>query len=182
MKDLWEDGYGLETVLNLPTFEESTIRPPNETPTREVTEAIRTTISKLSRFFSIEKASLAYFNFGNQNLHVTHIYKSNRLNKGLTIIVQPENSVMYQVLMQNYPVADNYPDHISTHVIERKILLSDKTKSVLIIPLTYDCYKLGILTLSSQEECAFGTYLEGVGEGPVKDLSAALYINQATPS
>lgn len=165
--------------MNLPTFEESAVRTHTVSATKEVTDLFRSTISRLSRFFSIDKASLAQFNFTDHNLHVTHIYKHKRLNKGLTLIVQPTNSAMYQVLMQGYPVADNYPDHMSSHIIERKILLSEATRSLLIIPLTCDCYKLGVLTLSSPDECAFGTYLEGVGEGFVTELATALYINQA---
>ncbi len=181
MKDLWDNGFGLDAVMSLPTYEKQSSGTSFGRPSKEITGLIRQTIGKLSRLFSVSKASLAHFNPGNQNLHVTHIYKNNRLNQGLTLIIQPEKSVMYQVLMQNYPVADNYPKHITSNVLERKIMLSDKIRSVLVIPLAFDCYKLGILTLSSTDESAFGTYLEGVGEGIVTELSAALYINQASP-
>lgn len=174
------EGFSVEALLSMPTFEETVTQTLTTQPTAEVTELLERVLSKLSRLFSVDKASLALFNFSDHNLHVSHIYKNKHLNKGITLIIQPTDSTMYQVLMQGFPVVDNYPDHITANVIERKILLSESTKSLLIVPLVCDCYKLGVLTLSSNDECAFGTYLEGVGEGIVAELSTALFINQAT--
>ncbi|MCK5126407.1 MAG: GAF domain-containing protein [candidate division Zixibacteria bacterium] len=179
MADLWNHQCSVESLMNQPTYQKETPYSDTKIDPKGIDTLLRQTIAKLSRFFSIEKASLSHFNPNQNNLHVTHIYKRRRWNTGLTLIIQNNNSNMYQVLMQGYPVADNYPDHISSNIIERKIILSERTKSVLIIPLMYDCQKVGLLTLSSESEGAFGTYIDGLGEGIVAELTAGLYINQA---
>ncbi|MEZ5357538.1 MAG: hypothetical protein R3F48_01825 [Candidatus Zixiibacteriota bacterium] len=172
-------GFSIEAIMSMPTYEETAARPIAAPQSQDISDLLNKVLSRLSRLFSIEKASLALFNFTDHNLHVSHMYKDKQVKTGITLIVQPVKSTMYQVLMQGYPIVDNYPELISSNIIERKILLSEGTKSLLIVPLACDCYKLGVLTMSSNEECAFGTYLEGVGEGIVAELSTALYINQA---
>ena len=177
MTDLWSKGFTPGALIAGPTRESS--RQPGECRIAKSLESLlQKTLARLGRFYSIEMAALVRYFDERDNLHITHIYKDHAWHTGLTLIIRNTISTMYQVLAQGFPVADNYPRQISTNIIERKILLSETTRSVLIIPLIYDGRKLGVLTLSSPDEGAFGTYLDGVGEGIVADL--ATYLNTAT--
>lgn len=132
-------------------------------------------IGRLNRFFNIDKATLTFYDGAVKRLRVTHIYEKGLSRKGATLNFPVDNSLMYQVLTRGFPVADNYPEQITGNLIERKILLSKDARSVLIIPLQLGQMKLGLLSLTSPEEAAFGLYLEGVGEKVVGELTAELY-------
>ena len=141
---------------------------------KEFNGNFRRLIDKLGRFFEVGKASLIFHDAQAERLRVTHMYERQTLKTGLSLNFPTTGSMLYQVLKQGYPVADNYPDHITTDLIERKILLNNSTRSVLIIPLIVDSARLGLLSLSSPKEYAFGLYLEGVGEGMVGDFIKVL--------
>ncbi|MCP4567823.1 MAG: hypothetical protein GY841_09625 [FCB group bacterium] len=131
-------------------------------------------IEKLGRFFVIDKASLAFYDDNAKRLRVTHMYDNRSLKTGLTLNFPTKGSMLYQVLAQGFPVADNYPDHISAGIIEKKILLNNATRSVLMVPLLLDSTKLGLLSLASSNENVFGLYLEGVGVGMVEQFVGLL--------
>jgi len=131
-------------------------------------------ISRLNRSYTIEKASLAIYDQENNNLRVTHMLTKGTLKSGLTLTIPNQTSLLYQVLLQGYPVVDNYPELISANIIEQKILLGRRTQSVIVIPLIYDCHKLGVLSLASPDESAFGLYLDGVGEDMVAEFVGSL--------
>ncbi len=131
----------------------------------EVGDHFRRTVSKLGRLFPIDVASLIFWDEENKLLRAVYRYENGSLAKGLVLAFPPDNSLLFQTLQQGFPVADNYPDLLTTHVIEKKLLVSPITKSVLIIPLRDAGRKIGLMTLSSQQETAFGMYLDGIGQG-----------------
>lgn len=142
---------------------------------RELNRAFNNVITRLRRFYSIEKASLALYDASSEKLQVTRIKEQGMLKTGLTLNLSARHSIMYQVLKQGFPVADNFPEQISNSVIEKRILLGKGTKAVLIVPLIYESTRLGVLNLTSREPSAFGLFLEGVGEGIIAEFTASLY-------
>ena len=140
----------------------------------------RQAISHLGRIFTISKASLALLDSQSRNLQVTHIYDKGLFHSNVTVLIDVKTSMLYQTLMQGFPVVDNYPELLTTNVIERKILLSPGVKSVLVIPLVHDGVPFGILSIASRANCAFGLYLEGAGEPIVAELTEALTGNSAS--
>lgn len=134
----------------------------------------RQAISHLGRIFTISKASLAMMDSQSCNLQVTHIYDKGLFHSNVTVLIDVKTSMLYQTLMQGFPVVDNYPELITTNIIEKKILLSPGVKSVLVIPLIHDGVPFGVLNLASRAHCAFGLYLEGAGESIVAELAETL--------
>jgi transcriptional regulator with GAF, ATPase, and Fis domain len=137
---------------------------------RELGALFSKLIGRLGRFYTINKASLSFYDGTTRRLRVTHIYENRSMKAGLALNFSINKSTMYQILVQGYPVADNYPEHFSGNIIEKKILLSTGSRSVLIVPLVLEGVRMGLLSLASVNESAFGLYLEGIGEGMVADF------------
>jgi transcriptional regulator with GAF, ATPase, and Fis domain len=137
---------------------------------RELGALFSRLIGRLGRFYTINKASLSFYDSATRRLRVTHIYENRSMKAGLALNFSINKSTMYQVLVQGYPVADNYPEHFSGNIIEKKILLSPGSRSVLIVPLVFEGVRMGLLSLASVNESTFGLYLEGIGEGMVTDF------------
>lgn len=124
-------------------------------------------LNGLSRHYTIEKASLALHDVDRDCLKITHMLTRGAMKSGLTLTVPKDTSLLHQIFMQGFPVVDNYPELVTRNLIEKKILLASTSRSLLIAPLTYDGTRLGVLSLASPDEGAFGLYLEGVGESLV---------------
>jgi GAF domain-containing protein len=127
-------------------------------------------VIKLRRYFAIEKTLLAFYDPASDHLRVTHLLADGALRSSLTLTIPNHASLLYQVLLQGYPVADNYPDLVTGNIIEKKLLLCPSAKSLLVIPLVHNGCRLGLLSLASSKECDFGLYLEGAGERFVADF------------
>lgn len=131
-------------------------------------------VRRLGRHFPIEKGSLALYVGGRDSFRVTHVIDGLVLKTGLMLHVPVGDSVIYQVFSQGFPVIDNFPEHLAVSLVERKILLSSLTRSVLFVPLECDGQRFGVLSLSSGTENAFHPYLEGTGADPVVYFSRQL--------
>lgn len=146
------------------------------TPARgdTVTHLLRRLLADLGHYYPIEKASLALYDPLRDRLCVSHLCLDGKIKTGLTLALPERRSVLYQILQQGFPVADNYPEQVTAGVVEKKILLGSRTKSVLIIPIIHDGNRLGVLSLASQKDAAFSIYLDGVGESLVTRFADAL--------
>jgi len=139
-----------------------------------VTRLIRRLLVDLNQYFPIEKASLALYDPSSDRLCVSHLYNDGEVKTGLALALPDGRSLLYQILQQGFPIADNYPESITAGTVEKKILLGSRTKSVLIIPLIHGGERLGVLSLASAKGSAFSIYLDGVGESIVARFAAAL--------
>jgi len=135
---------------------------------------LRKLLVRLGRFYDIEKASLTFYDYRRNCLHVTHMFSKGALKSGLTLSIPDHHSLLYQVLMQGFPIVDNYPELVTRNIIEKKILLGPATRSVAVIPLLSDGLLGGILSLASEDDSAFSLYLEGRGEELVTEFIADL--------
>ncbi len=139
-----------------------------------VTRLFRQLVARFRRHFPVDKASLAFHDRSSGRLRATHIYAQRTLRTSLALTIPADNSVLYQILMQGFPVADNYPESLTGSIIEKKLLLSANTKSVLVVPLVHDGERLGVVSFASATESAFSIYLEGVGQNLVSDFISQL--------
>ena len=130
---------------------------------KAVHRLLKDLISCLNRYYTIEKASLALYCRENGNLRVTHMLTKGTFKSSLTLTIPNRHSLLYQVLMQGFPIVDNYPELITRNVIEKKILMGAATRSVAVIPLICNGVPEGLLSLASEDEAAFSLYLEGRG-------------------
>jgi hypothetical protein len=141
---------------------------------KSVTRELKKLLARLNRLFTIRKASLACYDGVKDCLRVTHMFSGGTLKSSLALTIPNYKSLLYQVLAQGYPVVDNYPELITSSIIEKKILLGPSTRSILIIPLVHDGDRLGLLSLASPNESEFGLYLEGTGPDIVVEFAAQL--------
>ncbi len=135
---------------------------------------LRRLLADLSHYYSIEKASLALYEPADGRLYISHLYTDKAVKTGLTLVLPDSDSLLHQILQQGFPVADNYPKQIAAGVVEKKILLGSRTRSVLIVPLIHDGNRLGVLSLASPDDAAFSVYLDGVGESYIRRFVVAL--------
>ncbi|MFH1700213.1 MAG: hypothetical protein ABIE07_06465 [Candidatus Zixiibacteriota bacterium] len=147
----------------------------NPATNKIISELLQNLWGKIGRFFNIERGALSFLDSQNEKMLITHMLKNGQINSGVTLVIKKKNSIMHQSLEHGFPIADNFPEHLSGSTIEKKILMSDDTRSVLLIPLIMDSVRIGVLSLSSVEECAFGTYFEGLGKGFVYEFTDRLY-------
>jgi hypothetical protein len=134
----------------------------------------RRAIGRLGHLLPVSKASLAILEPQGRHLQVAHIYDKGLFHGNVVVLIPTANSLLYQTLLQGFPVVDNYPELATSNIIEKKILLSSGAKAVLIAPLVHEGHRLGILSLTSRQSYAFGSYLEGIGQGVVADLAESL--------
>ncbi len=120
-------------------------------------------VSRLENIYPISKASLALFDASSRRFQVVHVLDERGLKTGVSLTIATDDSILYQVFCQGFPVVDNTPEHMPASPIERKLLMSEATRSVLMVPLTMDDLEMGVLALSADRENAFHPYLDGVG-------------------
>ncbi|MEE9442618.1 MAG: hypothetical protein V3V99_08110 [candidate division Zixibacteria bacterium] len=171
----FEDEYSLEDILRSSRMTINVTDFLNPAANKKIRDLLQNLLGRMGRFFNIERGALSFLDAQNEKMHISHMLKNGHINTGVTLVIKNKSSIMYQTLDHGFPVADNFPEHISSSTIEKKILTSDATRSVLMIPLITDSVRIGVLSLSSRDECAFGTYLEGVGKGFVDDFADRLY-------
>lgn len=139
-----------------------------------ITRLMRRLLADLNQYYPVEKASLALYDPSNDRLSISHLYLDGRFKTGLTLALPDHRSLLYQVFQQGFPIADNYPEQVAGGVVERKILLGNRTRAVLVVPLIHDGNRLGVLSLASPKDSAFSIYLDGVGETVVARFAADL--------
>jgi len=132
---------------------------------RPLDDLFKLLITRLGRFFTINRGLLTFYDDRAQLMRITHCYENGVFKSGIGLNIPAAKSMMYQVMQQGYPVADNYPEKITQNIIEKKLIIGPTSRSALIIPLISDTITLGVAALASHNEFAFGPYLEGVGEG-----------------
>jgi hypothetical protein len=120
-------------------------------------------ICRLECLYPISKASLALYDAFSQRFHVVHVMDERGLRTGVRLTIATGNSILYQIFCQGFPVVDNTPEQMPASPIERKLLMSATTRSILMVPLILDDFEMGVLALSADRENAFHPYLDGVG-------------------
>jgi transcriptional regulator with GAF, ATPase, and Fis domain len=158
----FDDADNLERILGPSTPPGSLDFDINRTDHKMIGRLLKDLLNRLDRTYTINKASLTFYDPDQTVLRVTHMLTRGVMKSGLTLTIPNRSSLLYQILMQGYPVVDNYPKLVTGNIIEKKILLSSKTRSLLIIPLIHNNIRLGVLNLASPDESVFGLYLEGV--------------------
>jgi transcriptional regulator with GAF, ATPase, and Fis domain len=146
----------------------------SRTDVKTINTLLKKLMARLSSHYSIDKASLVFYDNRQKNLRLTHMLTGGVLNSSLTLTIPGRLSLLHQVLMQGYPIVDNYPELISQNIIEKKILLNPKTRSVAIVPLVHEGHRLGLLSLSSKEDSAFSPLIEGLGEELIGEFIISL--------
>jgi transcriptional regulator with GAF, ATPase, and Fis domain len=139
---------------------------------------------RLEGLYPVNKALLALYDPTARRFQVMHVMDRRGLRTGVRLTIAADDSILFQVFCQGFPVVDNTPEQMPASPIERKLLMSEQTRSVLMVPLYLDDVGLGVLALSADHENAFHPYLDGVGTAVVNRfvrlLGSALSSIEAT--
>lgn len=151
---------------------------------RRIDSLFERLMCRLEGLYPISKASLALYDPAARRFQVMHVLDRRGLRTGVRLTIATDDSILFQVFCQGFPVVDNTPEQMPASPIERKLLLSEQTRSVLMIPLRLDRQEMGVLALSADQENAFHSYLDGVGTAIVdrfvRLLGSALSATEAT--
>ncbi|MDD4050996.1 MAG: hypothetical protein PHR28_03715 [candidate division Zixibacteria bacterium] len=118
---------------------------------------------RLEPLYPIDRASLALYDASSRRFQVIHVKDDRGPMMGMALSIATEDSMLYQVFCQGFPVVDNTPEQMPASPIERKLLMSPSTRSILMIPLILNDLEMGVLNLSADKENAFHPYFDGVG-------------------
>lgn len=118
---------------------------------------------RLEPLYPINLASLALYDASSRRFQVMHVIDDRGPKTGVALSIATDESILYQVFCQGFPVVDNTPEQMPASPIERKLLMSPSTRSILMVPLILHDLEMGVLSLSADKENAFHPYLDGVG-------------------
>lgn len=118
---------------------------------------------RLEPLYPINLASLALYDATSRRFQVIHVIDDRGPKTGVALSIATDDSILYQVFCQGFPVVDNTPEQMPASPVERKLLMSPSTRSILMVPLILHDLEMGVLNLSADQENAFHPYLDGVG-------------------
>jgi len=128
---------------------------------------------KLNRFLPISRAALVIYSERDRNLKVIAL-KADSTREGLALSLPRDNSLFYRVFESRAIYTADSPFYFSGNFVERKILVSRETKSILVTPLTTGGKAYGLICLASPRESAFRFYDHSIMEKVFRKLGIAV--------
>ncbi len=117
--------------------------------------------NKLSKYFSISRATLIINDSLQKTLGVTAIWRNFQIQNGLTLIMPRKNSLLYEILnnrkIKSLPIFSKAPGNI----IENKILLNKSDSALAICPMISENMIRGLISFSSPVPYAFEMIEQG---------------------
>ena len=121
---------------------------------------------KLSKFFSISRASLIVHSKLDGKLKAIAMKGDKGAHEGLALTLPEQNSLLYNILESGVPYIENYPQQFPGNFIEEKILIDSDTRSLAVLPIKDNGTLGGLICFASPVPYAF-TMLE---DGLLDDL------------
>ncbi len=110
---------------------------------------------KLGKFFSISGAVLIVHSQKDDRLKVIALKGENYTREGLAISLPRSMSLLYDVFAGNEQYIENYPDGFPGNFVERKLILGEDTKSIMIYPTRHEGQPNGLICFASPVPYAF---------------------------
>jgi len=129
---------------------------------------------KLSKFFSISRAVLIAFSHRENSLKAIAMKDHQIIGDGLALTLPRQDSLLYDVFDNGSVYLENYPGAFDGNFFERKLLLDDDTKSLVIIPLRFEDNIRGLICYSSPIAYAFSMIEEGLLDRVFEKFGASL--------
>lgn len=114
--------------------------------------------TKLDKFFAIHKASFAGFDKDKDLMRVPIVLQEGEIRSGLILSFAGEKSMMKNVLESGNIYIEDFPRQAVGNIVERKLLLLDRSNSLSIIPLCHNGIALGTLNFASPAPFAFSIF------------------------
>ena len=112
---------------------------------------------KLYKIFSISAAILVLHSNRDHSLRVIDIKKAGYSGEALSLILPDKDSLLYSVYRDETIFSESDPDKFNGNFLERKLLLDQTTKSLVICPINDDGRISGLLCLASSLPSAFNS-------------------------
>ncbi len=128
---------------------------------------------KLNRFLPISRAALVLYSKRDGHLKVIAL-KAESAREGLALSLPKKNSLFYRVFDSRSIYTADYPFYFSGNFVERKILIDQDSKSILVTPLMTGGKIYGLICLASPQEAAFRFYDHSIMERIFRKLGLAV--------
>gem|GEM_PF-2564518 len=113
---------------------------------------------KLDKFFAIHKASFSIHDPSKDFMRVPIVLQDGVMKSGVVISIAGEKSLMRNVLNNGSIYVEDFPKQAVGNIVERKLLLLDKTSSLAIAPLRCSGVQLGTINFASPAPFAFSVF------------------------
>lgn len=110
---------------------------------------------KLSKFFSISGAVLIVHSQKDDCLKAIALKGENYSREGLAISLPRTMSLLYDIFSTNEQYIENYPDGFPGNFVERKLILGEDTRSIMICPTRCEGEPNGLICFASPVPYAF---------------------------
>lgn len=132
---------------------------------------------RLNKIFSISVAILVSHSNRDHSLKVIDIKKTGYSGEALSLILPDKNSLLYSVYRDETIFSESDPDKFNGNFLEKKLLLDQTTKSLVICPVRDNGQISGLLCLASAMPSAFNSddafFLEEISRQFRSSLSRA---------
>ena len=118
-------------------------------------------VKKLNKFFSINRSVLVVYSARDDSLKVLAMKRDRGTCEGLAVTLPDKDSLLYRIFHERMIYTENYPSSFEGNFVERRLLIDDCTKSLLVWPIRSDGFCNGLICLSSPVIYAFELIAEG---------------------
>ena len=131
-------------------------------------------VSKLSKWFSITKATLAVHHHQTGTLKLASWWDQYCFKQGVLMSLPTENSLFYRVLesrrLLHEPINGNFPGNY----IERRLMVSKTTAALAVYPLVFNNVVQGVISIASPVPYAFEMLEEGYLDAAFEQMANVL--------
>lgn len=111
--------------------------------------------SRLDKFFSINRASLAFYEESQDLVSIPYMMANREYKSGVQINFVSANSIIKNVLSKRKIFVRDFPHLLAINELEKKILLDRESNCLAIVPLTCGDELVGTLNFASASYFAF---------------------------
>ncbi len=133
---------------------------------------------KLSKFFSISGAVLIVHSKKDDCLKAIALKGDSYTREGLAISLPKTMSLLYDVFSDNEPYIENYPDGFPGNFVERKLILGEDTRSIIICPTRHEGRPNGLICFASPVPYAFVLFEDGNFDAMSEKIGSVIHRNR----
>lgn len=127
--------------------------------------------AQLSSRYYIDKGVFVLREEGADALAAVSTWKEGQTRDGLSIRLPAESSLFEQVARLGQVYTEDFCGAFSGNFFERKLLIDDHSRSLVVQPLKFEGRVVGLLGYSSEEPTAFTMFEEGALEKVAGDFA-----------
>lgn len=126
---------------------------------------------KLNKLFSISQSALILHSSQENKLKVIAMKGEKGARKGLALTLPEKDSLLYKISKDNQIYIQHHLENFESNFIEEKVLINEAAQSLVILPISQNGTKFGLVCLSSPNKNAFLPFENGVMDEVVETLT-----------